>query len=141
MKKNLLAADGKMRKPDCANTEGLFRIIQFLVLILVIIWTYQFTLLWLPEQRISVYSVTKALVIAIMINLGLWLSTQKFGKKYKYLTLFFMLPAIMLNPIIMFSENIIICIVLASIINIIAIFLLFRKDVNNAKNHYSKEKI
>jgi len=111
-----------------------------MVLFFITIWTYQFTFLLLPTYQISLYiivkTITESFVIAVIINLGLWLSTQKFGKKHKYLTFFLMVPSIILNSIIMFSENVIICITMTGIINLIAIFLLFRKDIKNVKNYY-----
>ncbi len=109
------------------HINRLRNLIQLLALVLIIAGIYQLVLLFLPDQEISVFFILKALVLAIAVNFGLWFSTQKLGRKYKYLTMLMIIPSIFLNPLII-PGNAIISIMLASLINLLAIILLLKKE-------------
>ena len=110
-----------------SHIKILRNIIQLIALIFIINWIYQLILLFLPDQEISVLFILKALLLAISVNFGLWFSTLKLGQKYKFLTLFLIIPSLFLNPLIIPTYTLI-SILIVSLINFLAIILLFNKE-------------
>ncbi len=94
-----------------------------------------FSMLWvwiimkcnIIERTVSLNTITKAFILAIIINLGLFLITTRFGQKHKYLTLLCLLPSMLLNPLVMpihiyfFLDTYIFI-----FINIISIIIIFK---------------
>ncbi len=75
------------------------------------------------------YLVIEKVVMAIVLNFGLWFSTTTLGKKNKYLTLGMMLPTLLISPFIMPKYIFLTGSIVVSTIVGLSVFRLFRKVV------------
>jgi len=73
--------------------------------------------------------VLEKVAMAIILNVGLWLSTTPLGKKNKYLTLGIMLPTILLAPFVMPKKIFLIGSVAVTCVVALSIYRLFKKEV------------
>jgi len=100
--------------------------------ILIVYWAQ----LYLEQCRPEVYNIyiafAKGLILAAIMNAGLWIATFPFGKKHKVLTVFLLLPSLFFNTLVLeipLFEATFFKIIFSLILHSITFFVLFiRKE-------------
>jgi len=106
-------------------------ILRITALALVVLWTKFYVEQYIPEYGIILRTVMVGLMFALIINGGLWLSSIPFSQKKKGLTIFFLVPSLICNTILLPIFNysfLLLSLVVGICINTLALTTLFNSN-------------